>query len=336
MIKKILLCVLSAMLILGVAGCAGSAKKPKIGVSFGVGAAVRWPSEKAFMEKRAEELGVEIEARLNTDEAAKPQLEDCKELIDSGIDVLIYTPRDAEHADDVLDYAKSKNVKVINYARVVLGNDSVDLFVGYDSRRIGQMLGQYLSELVYEGDYILLSGDEGDFNAKLLNDGAMVYIDPIRPNVNVILESAVAGWSPEEAEAMVKEAVAANGNSVDAILAPNDKIAGGCAAALEELGVEKHVVITGMDAELDALKRIVAGKQDVTMYMNLEELARKAVDEAYDMAMGKAADVNAKFDNNTAGGIEAYLIAGQLVTAKNIDKIIVDGGVFTKEEIYGE
>ncbi len=336
MMKRLLTFILAAMLIFGVAGCAGQAKAPKVGVSFGVGAAARWPKEQAYMEERAKELGVEMEIRLNTDEAAKPQLEDCKELIDSGIDVLIYTPRDAEHAEDVLNYAKSKKVKVINYARVVLGNDNVDLFVGYDSRRIGQMLGQYLSELVYSGDYILLSGDSGDFNAKLLNDGAMVHIDPIRPNVNVILEGAVAGWSPDEAKAMVMEAVAANGNNVDAILAPNDKIAGGCAAALEELGVDKHVAITGMDAELDALKRIVEGKQDVTVYMNLEELAKKAVDEAYNMATGKEVDVNSKFDNNTPGGIEAYLITGQLVTAKNIDKIIVDGGAFTKEEIYGE
>lgn len=336
MIKRLLVCVLSVLLVFGVAGCANSAKTPKIGVSFGVGAAPRWAKEKVYMEDYAKELGADIEVRLNTDEAVKPQFDDCKELIDSGVDVLIYTPRDAKNAAEVLDYAKSKNVKVINYARVVLGNDDVDLFVGYDSGRIGQTLGQYLSELVYEGDYILLSGDEGDFNAKLLNDGAMVYIDPIRPNVNVILEGAVAGWSPDEAKAMVKEAVAANGNNVDAILAPNDAIAGACADALAELGVKKHVPITGMDADIEALKRIVNKKQDVTVYMNLEELANKAVDEAYSMATGKEVEVNSKFDNDTAGGIEAFLITGQLITDKNLDKIIIDSGVFTKEEIYGE
>lgn len=36
---------------------------------------------------------------------------------------------------------------------------------------------------------------------------------------------------------MVMEAIAKNGNWVDAILAPNDKLAGTCIEALRELGI---------------------------------------------------------------------------------------------------
>ncbi len=336
MIKRIFFCFLSVILIASfcLTGCGKSASDVKIGVSFGVGAAARWPMEQQYMEERAKELGIQIETRLNTTDEPKTQLEDCKEMIDSGIDVLILVPRDVNKTEEILNYAKEKKIKVVDYARVILGN-SADLFVGYDSEKIGQSMGQYLAELVYEGDYIILQGDPSDYNATLLNKGALHYIDPIRDNINVILEEAVPGWSADEAKQMVKDAVAANGNKVDAILAPNDKIAGACAEALSELGVTKHVVITGMDAELDAAKRLVAGTQDMTVYMDLKDLARTAVDEAYKLSMGEEPGVNAKYDNQSENGIDSYLINGQVITSKNLDKILIESGYFTKEEIYG-
>lgn len=337
--KRVLCCLLTGILMLGLAfGFAGCAKKTedvKIGVSFGVGPAARWPQEKVYMEERAKELGISLEARLNTTDEPT-QIEDCKQLIDSGIDVLILIPRDASNVGDIINYAKSKNVKVISYARVIL-DEKYDLFVGYDSGRVGQAMGQFLAELVVDGDYILLQGDPADNNAKLLYEGAMRFIEPIEGDINILLDAAVPGWSPDEAKQMVLDAVKANGNKIDAILAPNDKIAGACVEALKELGIDPGTVaITGMDAELDAVKRILAGEQSMTVYMDLKELAITAVDQAYNMAMGKDIEVNASFDNGSDGGVDSSLITGQLVTKENIDKLLIDSGYFAKEEVYGE
>ncbi len=335
MLKRFLCCLCVLALLGGaLAGCGKSAKDIKVGVSFGVGAAARWPKEQTYMEERAQELGIQMEVRLNTTDEPKTQLQDCKEMIDSGIDVLVLTPRDVNNAGEILSYAAEKKVPVVNYARVLLG-DQVDLLVGYDSGKIGQSMGQYLTEMVYEGDFIILKGDPGDYNAKLLYDGAMRYIDPLRGNINVLLEADVPGWSPDEAKAMVKEAVAANDNKVDAILAPNDKIAGACVEALDELGVTQPVAITGMDAELDAIKRIVNDKQGMTIYMDLRDLARTAVDEAYSIAMGEEMKINAKFDNQSTDGVDAYLINGRVVTKENVDNEMIKTGYYTQEEVYG-
>lgn len=333
--KKIFAVLLASLLILaGLPGCAGGSEKVKIGVSMGAGPAIRWDSEKVYMEERAEELSIDIEVRLNRNEEEKTQYQDCVELIDSGIDTLILMPRVVTEVGEIMAYAKEKGVPVISYARVILG-EPVDLYVGYDSEAMGQKMGQYLAELVYEGDYILFKGDEKDSNAGLLYDGAMRYIDPIRGDINVLLDTAVEGWDPALAKEMVKEAVAANGNHVDAILAPNDKIAGACVEALEELGVTEAVAITGMDAEADALKRVVNGKQGMTIYMDLRELACTAVDEAVHMAKGEKVNTNAEYDNNSGSAIDANLIVGKLVVKENIDRVLIDGGYFTKEEIYG-
>lgn len=336
MMKRLLCGVCCIALLTGLmTGCSGKDKKVKIGVSFGVGAAVRWENEKTYMEERAKELGIDLEVRLNKTDKPLTQEEDCIEMIDSGIDVLILTPRDVNNVSGILEYAYKKKVKVISYARVVTGKE-VNLFVGYDSEKIGQTLGQYLSEEVYKGDYILLRGDENDHNAELLYNGSMREIDTIKDSINVLLDAAVPGWDPAAAKAMVKEAVAKNGNKVDAILAPNDKLAGACAEALAELGITTPVVITGMDAELDAVKRILAGKQSVTIYMDLRLLANTAIEEAYNLATGKKVNTNSRYRNGNDEEVEANLISGFLITDKNIDKLLIDSGYFTKEQVYGE
>lgn len=335
--KKVFLSIAFAFLVIiacvSLAACTSKNKSPKIGASFGVGVALRWEAEAQYMQQRAKELGAELEVRINKTDEPKTQYEDCVEMIDSGIDVLILVPRDVTKAGDIIDYAKSKNVPVISYARTVLGQ-KIDLLVGYDSEQMGQKIGQYLAEMVYKGDFILLQGDEGDSNAKLLNDGAMRYIDPIRKDINVIAEASIAGWSPDEAKKIVTQAIKNNNNKVDAILAPNDKIAGVCAEAVEELGVEGKVIITGMDAELDAIKRIIDGRQSMTIQLDLKKLATTAIDQAYNFATGQKVIVNAQFNNQSDKTVDANLIVGNVITKENIDKKIIDAGIYTKEEVY--
>ena len=153
------------------------------------------------------------------------------------------------------------------------------MFIGYDTYKIGQNLGKHLSERVYKGNFIVLKGDKGDFNTHFLYDGANKYIEPmLGAGANVILNDYVPGWSAETAKEMVKKAVIANDMKLDAVLCPNDGLAGGAAAAVKELGLKNHVIIVGMDAELAAVKRLVAGTQDATVYMDLKNMASAAVD----------------------------------------------------------
>ena len=239
--------------------------------------------------------------------------------------------------DEILTYAKQRNVKVISYARAAMGG-SVELFIGYDSYKIGQSMGQHLTEKVYRGDIIILKGDANDFNTPLLYYGAMKYIKPLveSGDLKVVLDAYVPNWSPDEAKKLVKEAVAANGNRVDAIFASNDRLAGASAEALKELNVTNHVAITGMDAERDAVKRILAGTQDVTVYMDLKELAYAAVDEAYNIATEKKVNVNSELVNDRTNRINAFLINGKVVTKENIDKVLIEPGHMTREEIYSK
>ena len=73
----------------------------------------------------------------------------------------------------------------------------------------------------------------------------------------------------------------------------------------------------------------------MTIYMDRKDLARKAVEEADKMGRNQKVDVNADFDNQGESTVASYLINGQVVTKQNIDKILIDKGYYTKEEVYG-
>ncbi|WP_279028569.1 substrate-binding domain-containing protein [Bilophila wadsworthia] len=331
--KRLLCCIF--LVLMCVSGC-DDAPKPKIGISFGVGEAKRWPAEKGYMEERAQELGMEVETRFNKADAPKTQMQDCFELIDSGISVLILIPRDARKANEILAYAKKKNVKVISYARAVMGED-IDFFVGYDTYRIGQSLGLHLTEKTYKGNLAILKGDKNDFNSPLLYDGAMISIRPLveRGAIHMILDEYVNGWSVDLAKRMLTDAIIKNDYKIDAVFAHNDIFAGAAAEVVKELDIKNPVIITGMDAETPALKRLLEGTQDATVYMDLKSMAYTAVNEAYNMATKKKPNVNSEFDNESKFKIDAFLINGKLITRENIDRVLIAPGHFTHEQIYG-
>lgn len=337
MLKKIFQCLCIFVLIIAVSGC-GKPKedKPaKIAASFGVGSATRWGKEKAYMEERAKELGVDMTVALNTTGDADKQIAECKQLIDSGISVLILMPRNTVKLQEVLDYAQQKNVKVICYARPI-PSKKVNLFVGYDNKQIGRAAGLYAIELTREGNFIILRGDKFDNNAVEIYAGVMSQIQPVidSGSINVILDEFVPSWSPVKAKQMVKEALIKNNKQISAIIAPNDKIAGAAVEALKELNIDNKVVITGMDAELAAVRRIVAGQQSMTIHLDIKESASTAVDAANELGSKNVLTKNA--DLSFADGliIPAYLISGKVVNKQNIDRQLINTGTYTKEQIY--
>ena len=333
MLKKLLCC---ALLLFLCAGCNNSSK-PKLGISFGVGDSKRWAFEMSVMTERARQLGMDVDARLNKTDIPKTQTEDCIEMMDNGISVLILVPRDSSKTDEILAYARTKNVKVISYARLIMERD-IDFFVGYDTFRIGQELGSHLTEKAYKGSIALLGGDPNDFNVPLLHDGSMRFIQPLvdKGDMKIILDEYIDDWSPELAKKALTEAIRKNNYQIDAVFAQNDRLAGAAAEVVSELGIKNHVVIVGMNAELPAIRRIVKGTQDATVYMSLETIANTAVNEAYNLATGRKPNVNTAFDNKSGSKIRSFLINGKIITRENIDKMIIAPVIYTKEEIYGK
>ena len=145
---------------------AQDAKKPKIGFSIEAMNGERWQTDLDSFEKTARQLGADVisaDAKGNDDH----QLQQVNDMIKAGIAVLVLLPRDTATASRMVDAAKSANVKVISYDRLILNSD-VDLYVSFDSVEIGRMQAEYLVSHKPKGNYVLIAGSPNDEGAKTL------------------------------------------------------------------------------------------------------------------------------------------------------------------------
>ena len=95
----------------------------------------------------------------------------------------------------------------------------------------------------------------------------------------------------------MENALTANNNKIDAVVASNDATAGGAIQALSAQGLAGKVAISGQDADLAGVKRIIAGTQTMTVYKPITELANTAAEIAVELGNGKQPKADATLNN---------------------------------------
>jgi D-xylose transport system substrate-binding protein len=188
---------------------------------------------------------------------------------------------------------------------------------------------------VPKGNYLVLAGSPTDNNAKLFREGAMKYIQPLvdKGDIKVVHDEWVKDWQPSEAMKIAENALTANKNDIQAVLAPNDGTAGGVIQALAAQGLAGKVPVTGQDAELAAAKRIVEGIQSMTVFKDTRELGKAAIAAAIKMAKGESIESNGKVNNNKID-VPSLLLTPIAVDKDNLDKVLIDSGYLKKEDVY--
>ncbi|SHJ96279.1 D-xylose transport system substrate-binding protein [Clostridium cavendishii DSM 21758] len=305
-----------------------------IGISLPKGGGeARWPKDKAALERYATEQGVTLKFTDSATTAAEQYLE-VEKLISQGIDVLILVPVDLSAAANIVEMAHKSGIKVVAYDRLIKNAD-LDLYVSYDNVAIGELQGRYLIQKVPKGNYIILSGSPSDNNSKLIKDGAMEFIRPLANirDINIVTDEAVDNWNPDIAYKIVKDSLVTNNNKINAILAPNDAIACAVIKALEEQGLAGKIPVTGQDAELSAVKRIVAGTQAMTVFADIREEAKTAIDAATKLARGQYITTT-NMINNGKIDVPSILIRPILVDRNNINDTLIKSGYLKLNEVY--
>ena len=164
----------------------------------------------------------------------------------------------------------------------------------------------------------------------------MKFIKPLadKGDIKIVMDQFVKDWQPSEAQKLCEQALTANQNKVDAVLAPNDGTAGGCIQALAAQGLAGKVPITGQDAELSGAIRIVQGVQSMTIFKDTRELGKKAVEMALDLANGKPIDTQGKVVFNNKKDVPSVLLTPYIVTKANLDDMLIKTGYLKKEQVY--
>ncbi len=307
--------------------------RPKIGLLMDT-VEDRWQRDRDLFVERAQQMGADVLVEAGERDDAR-QLQQAESLLARDVKVLVVVPHSAEAAGKIVEAAKKRSVPVISYDRLILNAD-IDLYLSYDNRRVGEQQAQYLRNLAPQGNYILLGGAPTDHNAKLVREGQMSALSDAvkRGEIKIVADPWVPDWRADAAMELTEAALKKAGNKVVAVVASNDTTAGGAIKALEKHGLAGKVLVSGQDANLDAVRRIIAGTQTMTVYKPLRPLARGAASAAVQLAKGEKAE-GTSMVNNGKKEVQALLLNPIPVHKDLIDQVIISDKFHTREQVYG-
>jgi D-xylose transport system substrate-binding protein len=304
----------------------------RIGFSMDTLKEERWQRDKELVEKRCKEVGADCEVQVaNGDDSL--QTKQCDNLLTKGVDVLIVAPHNGQIAASIVEAAHRQGVPVISYDRLIRNSD-VDLYVSHQVIKMGQMQAQYALDHEPKGNYVLIGGSQTDNNALLLMEGQMQVLQPAidRGDIKIVVKQFAREWLASEALRITEDALTKNNNDIQAIVASNDGTAGGAVSALPPDLVGK-VLVTGQDAALDAVQRIVEGKQTMTIYKPIVPLANSAVDSAVKLARGEKLDAKDKVNNGKID-VPAILQEPIVLDKNNVMQTVIKDGYHKLEDVY--
>ncbi|MDX2681600.1 substrate-binding domain-containing protein [Streptomyces sp. NY05-11A] len=256
-------------------------------------------------------------------------------MVTKGAKVVILDAADARALRSSIQEARRAGVPVVAYDRLAEG--PIAGYVSFDALQVGRLQGEALLSALPKGagrtDVVMVNGDPTSANAASYRKGALSVLTG---KATVVRSYETQDWSTENAHANMSAAIAALGpDRIDGVVAANDSIAAGVVAALKSAGVTKFPPVTGQDADLEAVRRIVKGEQYMTVYKPFEKEA--AAVAAMAVAVGRGEDprdsATTTIDSPTTENIPSVLLTPVAVTAPDIGPVLVGDGVYTVGQI---
>ncbi len=300
-------------------------------------------NDKPDFEKAVEEQcsGCEIKY-FNAGGDAEKQQSQGEAALTQGAEVIVLDPMDSKSAAAIVEKAHAQDVPVVSYDRLI-ENSEVAAYVSFDNERVGVQQAEALSEKLKEdghakGPIIMINGDPADPNAALFKKGAHKGFE--ESGVEIAKEYDTPGWTAENAQREAQQAITALGKEgFWGIYAANDDTGGGAIAAMKGVGINpEERPVTGQDATVAGLQRILAGQQYMTIYKAIEPEAKIAAEMA--IALGETGEVPSSIApekiNNGKTDVPSKLLESTPVMKDNVKSTVVaDGFVSTSELCEG-
>ncbi|PTM95768.1 monosaccharide ABC transporter substrate-binding protein (CUT2 family) [Streptomyces sp. VMFN-G11Ma] len=274
----------------------------------------------------------------NADQNAGKQASQMQEMIDNKVDIIVLDAVDAHAIAGEVKKAKDAGIPVIAYDRLAEG--PIDAYVSFDNELVGEVQGRSLldalgSDVSTSDKIVMMNGSPTDPNAKQFKAGAL---SELKGKVTIAESYDTKDWDPKNAQANMSEAIKAVGkNDIAGVLSANDGMAGGIVAAMQNAGISKLPPLTGQDAELTAVQRIVSGEQYMSVYKSYPQEAQAAAQMAVAKVQGKDIEFDAltqdTVDSPTNKDIRAQLVTVTALTRKNIKSTVVADGIYKVSQI---
>jgi putative multiple sugar transport system substrate-binding protein len=342
-------------------------KETFIGIAMPNSYGLHWIIDSKILKAEAEKRGfrAEIQWAENEQEIQNEQIMD---FLNKGAKALIIANvYDNDGLTSVLSQAARKRVPVISYDRLIKDAD-YDYYITFNHSRVGNIQAQSIvSALNLENisntypQYItLFAGSPSDIAANRFYDGAMEVLNPYidRGVLKVIgpyprtsddrdnyLRIATDNWEPYHARSRMENLLYYDAKDVtlDAVLAPNDRIARGIieACKFDSKYENKLPVICGLDGDFETVISIKNGEQYSTVFMDTSKMAKAAIILTEQILLGKepiipggilATGDLANHYHNGIKLVKAYLLDPILITKENLD-VLIRSDRFNSDEI---
>src|SRR6478752_2168030 len=290
--------VLSAV-VLGAVALAGPAlaqDKPTVGIAMPTKASARWIDDGNNIVKVLKERGYNTDLQYAEDDIPN-QLSQIENMVTKGAKVLVIAAIDGTTLSDVLQQAADKGIKVIAYDRLIRNSKNVDYYATFDNFQVGVLQGGYIEKALGLKDgkgpfnIELFGGSPDDNNAFFFYNGAMSVLKPYIDSGKLVVVSGQMGmdkvatlhWDPATAQARMDNLLSAyyGNKKVNAVLSPYDGLSTAILSSVKSVGYGsggvRLPVVSGQDAELQAVKSIIAGEQTATIFKDTRDLAKVTV-----------------------------------------------------------
>jgi putative multiple sugar transport system substrate-binding protein len=356
-VRKLITAAAALALSLGMAACgsdsgsaSGSDDKGTIGVAMPTKSSERWIADGNNIKKQLEAAGYKVDLQYAEDDIPT-QVSQVENMVTKGSKMLVIAAIDGTALGDVLDTAKSQDIPVISYDRLIRDSDAVDYYTTFDNEKVGELQATSLMQgLESRGkppyNVELFAGSPDDNNATFFWNGAMKVLQPKIDSGDIVVPSkqtkfdqaAILRWDPATAQKRMEDILTSTyaSKKVQGVLSPYDGLSLGIIAALQGNGYTKAdlPVVTGQDAELQSVKSILAGEQYSTIFKDTRELAKVTVDMIKAIGADKKPEVNdtETYDNGKKV-VPSYLLDPVSVDKANVTKVLVDSGYYTADEL---
>lgn len=308
-----------------------------VGVLLPGGGASRFGQfDRPLIEKRLKELCPDCPA-ATVAATAEPavQRQQLDAMITKGVDVLIVAAVDPKALRSSVEAAERADIPVVAYDRLAQG--PISGYVTFDGDAVGKLQAEELLKAMGDkadgGQIVMMNGATTDPNAGWYKRGALSVLEG---EVKIGKSYDTVGWRPENGYVNMSGAISALGaENIDGVLAANDSLAGAVVSALNASAVRPLPPVTGQDADLAAIQRIVQGSQHMTVYKPFEPAADAAAEMAVALGRGESVDsiATGTVDSPTDEDIPAVLLPSVAVTVDNIEETVVKDGMHTIDQI---
>ena len=295
----------------------------------------RWEAnDRPALEKAFTDAGLESDIQNAGGDVAKFGTI-CDGMINEGVSVLMIVNLDSDSGGACLKKATAAGIKSIDYDRLTLGGGA-SYYVSFDNVKVGGLMGTGLTKCLdamgkKQANIVFIDGDPTDNNAALFKQG---YSDELKPKISsgdyTLVGDQTGKWDPDVAAKAFEQLYTQNNGKIDGVVSANDTMAGGIIAILAKNGLAGKVPVTGQDASVEGLQRLLAGTQCMTVYKNIALEADAASKLAIAVANGDTAAADALatgsvMDTELNQPVKSALATPEAIYQDTVKKVIADG-----------